>query len=254
MDKKTAIIIVVCLIGFISFRVYIAFQHSSESDRQNVDEFPLDLPAVYTGVIPCASCPGIRYHLLIEQTGFTETRWYADRDESPYVKNGSWTITADTLTILDESESYTQSFLIEESVLYMLDQNKNKITGELEDQYRLDLSREESSIRKQHRDLKEEGVEFLASGNEPFWNVQIMEHDSVTFQTPEAEYSAKLISSQENDTLKFQSEFEERGLMELTAQKQLCQDSMSGFLFTHTVSVSIDDEELTGCGRYLVGN
>ena len=56
IDRKTAIIIVICLIGFISFRLYIAFNAGSFSagadNRQESFDFPVGLPAVYTGTCP----------------------------------------------------------------------------------------------------------------------------------------------------------------------------------------------------------
>jgi len=249
MDKKTAIIIVFCLIVFISIRVHIALNVSqTESGGESPELFPKELPATYTGLLPCASCPGIESHLLLRNDGFREVSWYIDRDEGPVTNVGSWSVSGDTLTLSGENVDRYKRFLIENSHLRMLDQERHKIEGELSDNYLLEFSEMEHKIRENHAKFKEQGVSFIASGNEPFWSVRTDMADSLRYITPEGEKAGALTSYSDHDLL---AKLNDDSDITLDIREEYCRDTMSGFLFTHTVSVSLDEQQLNGCGRYL---
>lgn len=250
-NKVVNILILLALVLFISFRLTTACNQIGQSGP--VSDTIENLPITYSGTIPCADCPGIETYLhLKDDFQFNEVQWYLDRDQNPFTTTGRWVLQEDTLTFFDEDKNPLKSFLYSDEQLTMLDTEGNKITGELADNYILTKSHEETSIRQRHNQLKEEGVTFVSNGNEPFWSVQINEDDEIKFQTPESNWTAPISDMQQNkDERTYQTKTEENSLKVIIIN-EYCRDSMSGFLFTHTVEVQVNDEpEMNGCGRFL---
>jgi uncharacterized membrane protein len=256
IDRKTAIIIVICLIGFISFRLYIAFNAMSFSaggdNKQESFEFPMGLPAVFTGTLPCASCPGIDTHLLIDSTGFREVSAYIDEDGGPVATYGTWeTSGADSLFLSSNDELY-KTYLIENDSLQLLDQAGNRIEGDLSENYLLTYSDMETQIRDRHEEFRADGFTFIASGNGPFWSVRVTDKDYVIYETPEMRKSGSLEQrrfDESSNTL--DALFGSGETLQLSITDEVCRDSMSGFLFSHTVTLQYEGREESGCGRFL---
>ena len=244
MDKKVGLIIVFFLAIFIAIRLSIAFNYMNSEESE---AYPAELPVSYSGYLPCADCPGISYNLEIDKGRFTETRFYEDRSDEPFVKSGKWRINDDTLTIYKDDEDFKKQFIIDHPELTLLDQDGNIITGETRDMYRLSYNPEEESIRNHHKSLKEEGYIFTASGNEPFWNVRLNKDHQLSLRTPgEPERVFESDLTRENGEASIKSD-------ELTVKISplKCRDTMSGFLFSHTVEVKYEDYNYSGCGLFL---
>lgn len=218
---------------------------------------PIDsLPVVFTGMIPCADCPGIDVHLLLEENNrFRELNWYRDRSPDPFVTEGMWSLRGDTLSLYDSRGERFKTYLYSKDMITMLDSSLEQISGELSGMYVLEKSQMESSIRSRHEELrKEEEVRFLASGNEPFWSVRVDSSDVLSFITPESEWSEQAGHQIASDELFVWTTRHENINLTVTAEKTWCRDTMSGFLFTHQVTVVLsnsEQRELNGCGRFL---
>lgn len=252
-NKIINITIVSLLVLFISFRLTTACGEMNNRDQVQESDPIEELPAVFTGMLPCADCPGIEMHLLIEEEGYTELSWYRDRSPDPFMTEGNWALKNDTLSLYIDNNELLKVYLYDGETITLLDHNRQQVTGELSDMYTLEKSPEEMSIRRRHDELRtEEGVRFLASGNEPFWNIRIDETDSLHYRTPETEWSAPSESTSENeDSIIWRAE-SQPGTLVMTATQSWCRDTMSGFLFTHTVTVQAEElGELRGCGRFL---
>lgn len=133
----------------------------------------------------------------------------------------------------------------------------NEIQSSFENQYI--LTKEEKIIFSAvQQKLLEEGYDFIARGNEPFWSLQIdfqkeMRFTSLTeissFVTPPTEG----IRAQDADVIRYHALIES-GEMFVTIIADSCVDNMSGKEFTHSVIVQIkrgNDKEFKGCGKYL---
>lgn len=254
MDKKTGIIIVICLICFITFRVYIAFNVPSggAENQQASFDFPINLPAVFTGTLPCASCPGIETHLLVDSTGFREVTRYIDENSGFYTTYGIWEISGSDSLILTKKDELHKTYLIENDSLRLLDLSGNRIQGDLEENYVLTLSEMETQIRSRHEELRFDGFKFIASGNEPFWSVQVTDKDYVIYQTPVMRKSAELDQRRfDTSSAELNALFGSGETLKLDLRDEICQDSMSGFMFSHTVTLHLENREETGCGRFL---
>lgn len=249
LDKKTAIIIVLCLAVFISIRLSIAFNQISKSAQEKAETAPVELPATYFGTIPCASCPGINYQLELTESSFTETMLYIDESDEPVVNRGDYIIRGDTLVMNPEGNGERNYVLLSDDHAVLLDQAGERITGELADNYILERSADEKSIHNHHNRLRSEGIDFVASGNEPFWSVQADFDNSIIYRTPESEISFPGFQPGSSTGWDLESDGH---TLRISIEEEPCRDTMSGFLFTHAVTIQLDGEnEMNGCGKFL---
>lgn len=95
----------------------------------------LDYEGTYTGIFPCADCPGIEVRITIDRKGnFTRTMAYLERPDI-FTSKGTfeWDFTGGIITLNDGDESIM--FRVGENTLTMLDREGNAITGELADKF-----------------------------------------------------------------------------------------------------------------------
>lgn len=96
------------------------------------------------------------------------------------------------------------------------------------------------------------GIDFFASGNEPFWSAELDVEDSIRIfiagektlrysaTTPIIDTAAKSIVYK----------FDDRVMLKITVEE--CLNSMSGDKNVFSVMLSIRDKHYTGCGRYII--
>lgn len=99
----------------------------------------LDWPGTYQGTLPCADCEGIKTQITLLGDGtFTRSLEYLGREDGKTHEQGtfSWDETGSTITLTSE-DGQTQMYFVGENVLFHLDQEGNRITGNLADRYRL---------------------------------------------------------------------------------------------------------------------
>lgn len=257
-NKFINIVILLLLALFISFRLFTACNQMNNEPQAELNDTIDSPPAVFRGMIPCADCPGIDVYLLLEENNrFRELNWFRDRSPEPFVTEGTWTLQGDTLTLFSNEDNRLKTFLYKEESIIMLDSNLQQISGDMSSMYVLEKSREESSIRQRHEELRaEEDIRFLASGNEPFWSIRIDSKGTLHYITPQSEWSAPATRQNTGEELAVWTTSHENSILTLTAEKAWCRDTMSGFLFTHEVTVQYDsggETEFRGCGRFLVG-
>ena len=92
-------------------------------------------------------------------------------------------------------------------------------------------------------------TELVASGNEPFWSVEV-EGGTLVYSTPEQMPGVTLHAEREDrpDGVLFHGRDGDRAF-ELRITDEACQDSMSGWNFDFTARVAHGDRVLTGCAR-----
>ena len=235
---------------------------TSELSTEPVDvaagesRLPGSVVGVWRGVIPCADCPGINYSLgLNDDNTFEETMIYQERDVDPYTRTGTWQIANGILQLHGNDSTSTQFDMSIGGELHMLDQEGKRINSNLADKYKL---RKDTDLTEDNPELwnekRRQGVDFIATGNEPGWALEIdqekgmyfktLPSETITLQTamPEVTNNGKII------TYKATSETGDL-IVELNAQ--LCEDTMSGKISTHTVRVKAKGIEFNGCGMFL---
>lgn len=99
----------------------------------------LDFMGTYEGILPCADCEGIQTVIeLGVGNSYVKKITYLGKDNNNVIETQgtfSWNDEGNTIT-LDDEPSPNQYF-VGENVLFHLDLDGNRITGDLADKYRL---------------------------------------------------------------------------------------------------------------------
>jgi copper homeostasis protein (lipoprotein) len=99
----------------------------------------LDWQGVYVGTTPCADCEGIRTRVELRADGtFSRSLTYLGRNEQPFDDTGRFTWDASGSRIALGNARETQAYQVGENVLFHLDRDGQRITGERAAAYRLD--------------------------------------------------------------------------------------------------------------------
>lgn len=97
----------------------------------------LDWNGTYQGTLPCADCEGIATALTLNNDlTFVHRSKYLGKSDSIFVSSGNfkWNDKGSNI-ILTENDGITRQFKVGENQLFMLDQEGNRITGDLADKY-----------------------------------------------------------------------------------------------------------------------
>src|SRR5690606_24296033 len=100
----------------------------------------LDWPGVYAGTLPCASCPGIKTRIVIHSDGHYSKELYYLENPGVMTETGQikWDKQGRNISLINDKEDEASHYWVVENALVQLDQQKQKITGDLADHYRLE--------------------------------------------------------------------------------------------------------------------
>jgi heat shock protein HslJ/uncharacterized lipoprotein NlpE involved in copper resistance len=102
----------------------------------------LDWQGIYTGIIPCADCEGIQTLIkLNDDLSYIWKTRYLGKDETIFGTTGNfdWSDDGSSITLINNTEDQSgPSWLVGENMLFMLDADGNRITGELAAMYNLE--------------------------------------------------------------------------------------------------------------------
>ena len=106
----------------------------------------------------------------------------------------------------------------------------------------------------------QKGIDFIASGNEPFWSIEIDFDKSMHFKTADGfeliTPAVEGVKAMDANIIRY-SATTEKGLLTVQIQKSECINDMSGEKLDYTVTVNTKtntDKNYSvykGCGRYL---
>lgn len=136
----------------------------------------IDWPGTYQGILPCADCEGIKTQLLLnEDLTYTLKTQYLEESDSVFSENGkfNWNDSGSAVT-LDNSNH--QIYHVGENILFHLDKNGKRITGDLAGNN--ELKKEKIEITNKYWKLiRLNGQPVKCANNEPF--IRINEDSSV---------------------------------------------------------------------------
>jgi heat shock protein HslJ len=147
--KNQSLIISLALLSSLSLSSYIQPSQADgdmkmESDQPTMVESvgdtsanSLDWNGTYQGVVPCASCEGIKTTLILnEDLSFVLLTQYLGKSEEVFEVKGTfkWNEAEKTIT-LDGIKEAPNQFLVGENTLIQLDMSGNRVTGDLADKY-----------------------------------------------------------------------------------------------------------------------
>lgn len=221
------------------------------------NKMPFNVVGTWHGVIPCIDCPGITYNLnLKEDNTFEETRVYQNKATGSDIQMGTWRITDEgVLELSNQNAERTMFDLSTAGELNMLDESGNAIDTPIADMYRLrrdgELSENNTPLNSDQRRV---GIDFVATGNEPGWLLEIDLEDGMYFKTrPSGTVELKGAVPKptvEGNMTSYRTQTDAGELIvELTETP--CTDAMSGRVSSHTVRVTAKGKSYSGCGMYL---
>lgn len=106
-------------------------------DAAATSQNSLDWNGTYQGIIPCADCEGIATALTLnDDLTFVHRSKYLGKSDSVYVSTGNfkWDSSGSDIKII-ENDGSPKQFKVGENQLFMLDQEGNRITGNLAEKY-----------------------------------------------------------------------------------------------------------------------
>ncbi len=107
----------------------------------------LDWYGVYKGVIPCVDCEGIEVKITLKKDStYNRTLKYIGKQDGLFFDEGKfeWDNSGSKVTLIGENDR--QMYQVGENVLFHLDQEGNKISGDLEAKYRIQKNRGDYSL------------------------------------------------------------------------------------------------------------
>ena len=126
---------------------------SSDSDRMEADihnsQNSLDWAGVYTGTVPCADCEGIETRIsLTSNNEYIRTLTYLGKSDGVFEDKGAitWAENGNIIT-LGEGEG-AQSYHVGENMLFHLDREGQRITGDLAEKYQLMKAKTDARIER----------------------------------------------------------------------------------------------------------
>jgi len=134
---------IILLFALPFFTFSCAFNSESEKEQtitydSHTSKNSLDWQGVYSGVLPCADCEGIEIRLVLKRDGsFQRSLKYSGKSDNIISDEGDfiWDETGKKITL--KAESGDQQYQVGENILFHLDRDGNRISGDLADMYKL---------------------------------------------------------------------------------------------------------------------
>lgn len=141
--KKTFLLLALLTAGILATSCGNRSQKASDdiSAMADTSRNALDWEGTYYGILPCANCEGIEtvITILYDETYMIKTK-YLGKDGQVFESKGSfsWNELGNIITLEEfPGQEGGQKYLVGENQLFHLDQEGNRISGELAENYRL---------------------------------------------------------------------------------------------------------------------
>jgi len=105
---------------------------------RHTSQIALDWQGIYKGVLPCADCEGIATEVTLnDDNTYVITRLYLGKDEATFEETGTfqWTEDGNGIVLKEKVKDSPTLFKVGENHLLHLDQDGEKIKGELAEMY-----------------------------------------------------------------------------------------------------------------------
>ncbi len=125
-------------------------------DDGHSSEIALDWDGIYSGLTPCASCPGILTTVILnEDHTFTQTRFYLGEASQPSTEQGSFSFTKEgNAVVLEQNGGDKVMYAVGENCLIMLDKNGQTASSDLAYLYELSKLSNDSIVFSEEQAIK----------------------------------------------------------------------------------------------------
>ena len=197
----------------------------------------------YQGMYPCKGCEGIQQTILFtadKKYRLEEMKW--GKSAVPKKTEGIWERKSGMIWMYGPGKAPLKFFLRKDSLF----------TDSL--QYAL-VKRELADINPSWKEKQKAGIDFIGVGNEPFWNIEIDNDNTIAFKL--ADWKKPLIVAVVQPTVVKDSTIynlvADKNPLKIIILSQFCSDGMSDMLYQYKVVVQYKGVVYKGCG-VMLGN
>lgn len=213
----------------------------------NSDSLPL---GAYQGIFPCPDCDGIQQTILFtKEKIFKEEQMVWGKNEALKSSEGTWEIKHDTIKLMQNNKSVID--LIHKSdTLFPLTINSIRLINSS----KYFLTKRTLAINNPLWQKKQKaGIDFEATGNEPFWDLEIDKENFISFKL--ADWKKPIVVRKAkpevtSDSIFYKFKFDTSNWT-VTILPQFCNDGMSDYLYQYKVNVNYNGTRYKGCGIML---
>jgi uncharacterized membrane protein len=198
----------------------------------------------YHGVLPCKDCQGIKHTLLLKDSGrFKLEEFTLGKNTFPEKEEGRWARAGDSIRLMANQKLIATYFILNDTLKLRFREGM-AITDSLAKNYWI-ARHPNAAYNAAWRKKAEQGVDFYAIGNEPFWNLEISKQ-SISFKIADLPKPVTATASAPRVTK--DSSFYSANDLQITIYNEFCSDGMSDNLYEHRVHVVYKGETFKGCG------
>ncbi|MDO9103629.1 MAG: copper resistance protein NlpE [Methylovulum sp.] len=116
----------------------------------------LDWPGIYYGFVPCPDCNGVKTTLALNKNNsYILITQNVGKSPREFVEKGkfTWGGQSDTIVLTPRNSSTVRQYIVGENTLIQLDNDGNRISGELADRYvlrRTDITKAPPAAHSSH--------------------------------------------------------------------------------------------------------
>ncbi|GAO42829.1 hypothetical protein FPE01S_01_18470 [Flavihumibacter petaseus NBRC 106054] len=179
-------------------------------------------------------------------------RSYAERMEATFVSQGTFRREGNQITLTD-NRGDAGRYMVQDNSLIVLDQDGKPVTGALTSKYV--LHRQLLANPEKWKAQAANGIDFIAMGTEPFWNVSLREGQWLIFQTPDKRDSSRIpvqLEKAGGTGWTYTGELDGQ-LFRLAIYTEFSSDGMSDRIYRYRTTFETNGKKLSGTGVALRG-
>jgi uncharacterized membrane protein len=235
------------------------FPDSTKTNENNIygkdsagsAQFADSLPTgAYRGMLPCIDCKYIQQTIVFDTNmSYKEERVKAGNNELPQRSTGNWQSQNGEIVLI-ENGKIDVTLLKKNDTLYFISMNGDNLINP--DRYiltKVNLADDEVKWNKKRK----EGIDFVAMGNNPVWNLEIYNAQYISFKASDWQKPVFLAAKEpiENKDSSVYSLKKDTSKLMITILPQTCIDSSTDVLYQYTVNVHYKGFLYKGCGIML---
>ncbi|MDO8951430.1 MAG: copper resistance protein NlpE N-terminal domain-containing protein [Draconibacterium sp.] len=141
--QNMIMIVVIVLIGITACKSSKKAQPNDLKSTADNSMTSIDWPGTYQGILPCADCEGIKTRIVLNKDlNYILEIQYLGKDEKIFQSKGTfkWDESGSKITLDNENK---QIYQVGENRIFHLDKDANRITGEISNNYILEMEKTE---------------------------------------------------------------------------------------------------------------
>jgi len=198
---------------------------------------------IYHAVLPCSNCKGIDHIVAFyPDNTYRIEEESIGKDTTLFDKTtGDWKPTSGVIWLYKDQVVRARYTWKDDTLMYLNPATKIPIPL-----HKLKPATENEAWRNK----KQEGIAFFGVGNEPFWNIEITNKNTITFHLAEKDEPVQFLhatSADSEDSVIYHSQNDSASLKAVIYHR-FCSDGMSDYIYNEKVTVQYNDQTFHGCG------